>query len=89
MGDIDHRGHEQGLRLARELPGLIDAVIERLELLLEAGWRRLRVVTDHGWLLVLGGLAKTELPKYLTETRWGRCALLKDTAATWVARRAR
>jgi hypothetical protein len=38
-----------------------------------------RIVTDHGWLLVPGGLPKTELPKHQAETRWGRCAVIKDT----------
>jgi hypothetical protein len=38
------------------------------------------VVTDHGWLLVPGGLPKSEMPKHQTETRWGRCAVLKDSA---------
>jgi hypothetical protein len=37
-------------------------------------------VTDHGWLLVPGGMPKTELAKFLTATRWGRCAALSDTA---------
>jgi hypothetical protein len=39
-----------------------------------------RIVTDHGWLLIPGGLPKSELPKHQTATRWGRCAVLKDTA---------
>jgi hypothetical protein len=34
-----------------------------------------RLVTDHGWLLVPGGLPKVDLPKYLTATRWSRCAI--------------
>jgi len=38
------------------------------------------LVRDHGWLLVPGGLPKKELPKHQAETRWGRCAVLKDTA---------
>jgi len=50
------------------------------KLLRDAGWRRVHIVTDHGWLLVPGGLPKTELPKHQAETRWGRCAVLKDTA---------
>lgn len=40
----------------------------------------MRIVSDHGWLLVPGGLPKTELPKHQAETRWGRCAVLKETA---------
>jgi len=35
-------------------------------------------VTDHGWLLLPGGLPKTQLHEGLTETRWGRCALIKE-----------
>ncbi len=42
------------------------------------------MVTDHGWLLLPGGLPKTELPKYLADTRWGRCAVLKTTATVEV-----
>jgi hypothetical protein len=50
--------------------------------LLEAGWREVRVVTDHGWLLLPGGLSKAELPEHLTEVRKGRCARLKPGATT-------
>jgi len=35
-------------------------------------------VTDHGWLLVPGGLPATALPKYLTESKWSRCAAIKE-----------
>jgi len=54
---------------------------ELVEALLLAGWKSVRVITDHGWLLLPGGLPKAELPKYLADTRWGRCAVLKSTAA--------
>ena len=81
-GDFDHYGHQHGIRLARELPALLDEVLEQIHFLFDAGWKSLRVVTDHGWLLVPGELPKTELHRSLTETRWGRCALLTDTAAT-------
>ena len=54
--------------------------MERIESLLAAGWQEVRVVTDHGWLLVPGGLPKADLPKYLTATRWGRCAVVKPSA---------
>jgi hypothetical protein len=79
-GDLDHYGHEHGVRLARDVDAQLAAVIERVQELRDAGWRRVRIVTDHGWLLVPGGLPKTELPKHQAETRWGRCAVLKDTA---------
>lgn len=79
-GDLDHYGHEHGLRLARDLDSQLDQVVERVGELVEAGWKRIRIVTDHGWLLMPGGLPKSELAKHQTETRWGRCAVLKDSA---------
>lgn len=54
--------------------------MDQIRFLLDAGWERLRIVTDHGWPLMPGGLPKTELHRSLTETRWGRCALLTDSA---------
>ena len=80
LGDLDHYGHEHGLRLAREVPVILDAIVEQIRFLMDAGWKKIRVVTDHGWLLVPGGMPKTELAKFLTATRWGRCAALTDTA---------
>ena len=79
-GDLDHYGHEHGIRLARDLDSQLSQVVERVCELTQAGWRRLRIVTDHGWLLMPGGLPKTELAKHQAETRWGRCAVLKDSA---------
>ena len=80
FGDLDHYGHEHGLRLAREVPLMLDAIVEQIRFLMDAGWQQIRIVTDHGWLLVPGGMPKTELAKFLTATRWGRCAALTDTA---------
>lgn len=79
-GDLDHYGHQHGVRLARDVDAQLAQVVERVQELRDAGWRRVRIVTDHGWLLIPGGLPKTELPKHQAETRWGRCAVLKDTA---------
>lgn len=79
-GDLDHYGHEHGVRLARDLETQLHQVQERLAELQQAGWKRFRVVTDHGWLLMPGGLPKTELAKHQAETGWGRCAVLKDSA---------
>jgi hypothetical protein len=70
-----------GLRLAREVPVILDAIVEQIGFLTDAGWKKIRIVTDHGWLLVPGGMPKTELAKFLTATRWGRCASLTDTAS--------
>nr|WP_294866201.1 BREX-1 system phosphatase PglZ type B [uncultured Pseudogulbenkiania sp.] len=79
-GDLDHYGHEHGVRLARDLNTQLSQVVERVSELRDAGWKRIRIVTDHGWLLMPGGLPKSELLKHQAETRWGRCAVLKDSA---------
>lgn len=79
-GDLDHYGHAHGIRLARDMDVQLQQVSERVAELHQAGWKKLRIVTDHGWLLMPGGLPKSELPKHQTETRWGRCAVLKDTS---------
>lgn len=79
-GDLDHYGHAHGLRLARDMQTQLAQIMERLTELNEAGWARFRIVTDHGWLLVPGGLPKSELSKFEAQTRWGRCAVLKDSS---------
>lgn len=79
-GDLDHYGHEHGIRLARDMDTQLDQVVERVNELCDAGWRRIRIVTDHGWLLVPNGLPKSDLAKHQAETRWGRCAVLKESA---------
>ncbi len=52
----------------------IEAVYQRAQELLTAGWKVIRVVTDHGWLWMPGGLPKVDLPTHLTDSKWGRCA---------------
>ena len=79
-GDLDHFGHQHGLRLARDMDSQLSAITERLAELAAAGWQHFRIVTDHGWLLMPGGLPKAELSKHQAETRWGRCAVLKEKA---------
>ena len=80
-GDIDSDGHAKGAKLARVIPAHLDDLAKAILRLLNAGWKQVWVVTDHGWLLLPGGLPKAELPAKLTETKWGRCAVLKDAAA--------
>lgn len=82
FGDIDHEGHDRGWKLAKHIDSLLREIQEQIRMLLEAGWQRIRIVTDHGWLLVPGGLPKVDLPSVLTETRWGRCAALKPGVKT-------
>jgi hypothetical protein len=82
FGDMDHEGHTRGWKLAKYRDALLTEIRDRIGALLEAGWKRVRVVTDHGWLLLPGGLPKTELPAALVDTKWGRCASVKSGAST-------
>ena len=75
-GRIDNRGHKLGVDLARQLDAELDRLAERVIQLLDAGWATVRVVTDHGWLLMPGGLPKIDLPRHLTESRWSRAATI-------------
>jgi hypothetical protein len=81
-GDLDHEGHNRGWKLARQMDLLLAEVQERILSLIEVGWKRIRVVTDHGWLLLPGGLPKVELPSSVTESKWGRCAVIKPGASS-------
>ena len=79
-GDIDGDGHNKGLRLARAVSTHLEDLARAIRRLLAAAWKEVWVVSDHGWLLLPGGLPKVELPAKLTETKWGRCAVLKDAS---------
>ncbi len=78
-GSLDKYGHDQGWKLARRVAEEVRELAGRVQALLDAGWRDVRVVTDHGWLLLPGDLPKVDLPKFLAESRWGRCAALKES----------
>lgn len=80
FGDLDHYGHAHQWRLAQHLEGQLDALAALTISLLDWGWKRVEVVTDHGWLLLPGGLPKYPATKDLTVTQWPRCAMLKSGA---------
>ena len=76
-GELDKLGHSLQGKLAGRVEEQVELLLERIETLLNAGWNEIRVVTDHGWLWLPGGLPKVDLPKYLTASRWARCAAIK------------
>ena len=76
-GELDKLGHSLQGKLAGRIEEQVELLLERIEALFEAGWQDVRVVTDHGWLWLPGGLPKVDLPKYLTASRWARCAAIK------------
>ena len=77
-GNIDEYGHVHGWMVAQHAGVELQRVVDRITGLLAHGWRKVVVVTDHGWLLMPGGLPKAELPEHFTESRKGRCARLKE-----------
>lgn len=79
-GEFDHRGHDAGIRLVDYLDEDIQRLVARIRELLDAGWQRVEIVTDHGWILLPGAMDKAELPVATTDTKKGRCARLKDGA---------
>ena len=81
-GTLDKRGHDLGWKLAKNVKEEVPDLAGRIRGLIAAGWKEVLVVTDHGWLLMPGGFPKVELPKFLVESRWGRCAAMKETAST-------
>jgi hypothetical protein len=79
-GEFDKLGHSLQAKLAMRIEDQLELILERVQSLLDAGWKRVRIVTDHGWQLVPGGMPKVQLPKYLAESRWSRCASIKDSS---------
>jgi hypothetical protein len=79
-GDLDTEGHKSGWKIVRYIPQILYEITERIESLFCAGWGKIHIVTDHGWLLMPDGLPKVDLPSAVTENKWGRCAVLKAGA---------
>jgi hypothetical protein len=82
IGEIDTRGHEEQSGMVKRIDELFEQVQEALSIAFDRGIKKVKIVTDHGWLLLPGGLPKTQLNAGLTETRWGRCTLIKEGAST-------
>lgn len=81
-GHLDEYGHGQGWRLALRVAEEVKGIAERVGALLDAGWAEVKIVTDHGWLLLPGGLPKAEFSAHLADAIKGRCARLKPTSQT-------
>jgi len=75
FGSLDTYGHGQGAKLAWRVEEELSGLQQRAAELLQAGWARVKVITDHGWLMLPGGLPKAELPRHLAASRWSRCAI--------------
>lgn len=84
-GNIDSDGHVMGLRLAGQLPTEVARICEYVQALQGAGWSRLRIVTDHGWLLMPGGFEPIKLPASTVIAKGCRAAILQEEAAADLA----
>lgn len=82
-GHFDQDGHAQQSRMADSVSAGLSAVAAEALKIVRSG-RRLRIATDHGWLLLPGGLPVASLPTGLTVTKWRRCAIVKDGASASV-----
>lgn len=84
MNDIDSAGHAtKGARFESVIDGLLDRVATRITDLLDAGWARVVVVTDHGFLYPARPATRVELPLAVTEgevSRKPRVARLREGA---------
>jgi len=82
-GRFDEEGHALGARLAERLSAGIRDAADRILQLVRSG-RSLRIVTDHGWLLMPDGLPHAALDVGLVEPngKRTRCALVKAKAQT-------
>jgi len=81
FGSLDSRGHSEQAGLASLVEAEVQGLADRVARLLDAGSPVVKVVTDHGWLLLPGGLPKADLPTSLADTKWTRCASVKLNAS--------
>ncbi len=80
-GKIDQHGHHHDAAgFVRLVEDELHRIALRVRELIEAGWASVRIVTDHGWLLLPGGLPMVTLPGHLTASKWARAAVLADSA---------
>ena len=79
-GKLDELGHKLGARLAAQIDNELEMLLDQVTGLIDAGWMRLRIVTDHGWLLMPGGLPHVAVSSHLTTTKWSRAATVKGDA---------
>ncbi|HEX2955901.1 MAG TPA: BREX-1 system phosphatase PglZ type B [Chitinispirillaceae bacterium] len=77
-GDLDALGHTIGWKFVKSLEAQLEEIVQYIEQLIAMGWKNVRIITDHGWLTMPGGLPYTTLASGLTYDKSLRCALLKD-----------
>lgn len=84
-GNIDNDGHNMGLRLAAQLATEVVRIAEYATALSTAGWTSVRIVTDHGWLLMPGSFEVVRLPPSAVIAKGSRAAILHEHASADLA----
>jgi len=82
IGNIDTKGHDEQSEMLKRMDELFEEITEILDIAAENGIKKIKVVTDHGWLMLPGGLPSAKIVKDLTVARCGRCALIKEGVKT-------
>jgi len=82
IGSIDTLGHDEQAEMLRRMDDLFDEIMEIISIAEESGLKSVKIVTDHGWLMLPGGLPAEKMVKDLTIARCGRCALIKEGVKT-------
>ncbi len=82
IGSIDTHGHDEQAEMLRRMDDLFDEIMEIINIAEESGLKSVKIVTDHGWLMLPGGLPAEKMVKDLTIARCGRCALIKEGVKT-------
>ena len=79
-GHVDEDGHNLGWKMISHIEGYTNDIIEKIEELFNAGWKSVKLITDHGWLMMPKGLPKATLAVSLSDSKWGRCVAIKPGA---------
>lgn len=82
IGKIDTYGHQEQADMLKRMDDLFDEITEVIDIATEDGIIDITIVTDHGWLMLPGGLPSDRIIKDLTVARCGRCALIKEGVKT-------
>lgn len=77
---VDEDGHSLGWRIVQNFNRYIDEIVDKVETLFTNGWSKVRIVADHGWLMMPGGLPKATIAASLVDSKWGRTAAVKPGA---------
>lgn len=85
IGNIDTKGHDEQAEMLKRTDELFDEISEVIDSAIESGISKIKIVTDHGWLMLPGGLPSSKIIKDLTVARCGRCAYIKEGVKTELA----